>query len=149
MRRCDSTSSVTTLLSQVEEIWSPTSTTPRSRWLRGCCWSWPSVQSHHYQRRKIAPRARWGLSLVLATKKFTHPNLFQKRLQGGPSPGGPWLGWISFEMLHHFARLLSHFCQFPINPRRTGQRAEQHKSKSTQPRFTRIWATMYLHPKDQ
>ena len=33
-------------------------------------------------------------------------------------------------MFHHLAHLLGHFCQFPISPGRTGQRLEQHRSKS-------------------
>ena len=46
-------------------------------------------------------------------------------------------------MLHHLAHLLCHFCQFPICPGRTRQRVEQHKSKSTQPRFAKRCLTLY------
>ena len=47
-------------------------------------------------------------------------------------------------MFHHLAGLLSrHFCQYPINPGRTRQWVEQHKSTSIQPRFASGWATLY------
>ena len=44
-------------------------------------------------------------------------------------------------MFDHFAQLLSQLCQFPISPGRPGQRVEQPKSKSTQPRFARRCVT--------
>ena len=61
-------------------------------------------------------------------------------VQGGPSPGGPGLGWLWFGMFHHYARPLCHFCQFSISPVRTRQRAGQLNSKSTQHRFARRWS---------
>ena len=41
---------------------------------------------------------------------------FQGVLQGDPSPGEPLLGWLLFGMFHHFAQLLSQFCQFSAQP---------------------------------
>ena len=46
-------------------------------------------------------------------------------------------------MFHHLAQMLSQFCQFPTSPGRTGQRVEQPKSRSTQPRFARRCVTLY------
>ena len=48
-------------------------------------------------------------------------------------------------MFHPLVHLLSHFCQYPISPGRTGQSMERHKSKSTQPRFAGRWATLYTY----
>ena len=60
-------------------------------------------------------------------------------IQGDPSPGEP-----AFGMFHHLAQLLSRFCQIPTSPSRIGQRVEQSKYKSTQPRFARRWITLYM-----
>ena len=43
-------------------------------------------------------------------------------------------------MFHHLAHFLS---QFPISPSRIRQMVEQHKSKSTQPRYPTRWTTLY------
>ena len=48
-------------------------------------------------------------------------------------------------MFHHLVHLVGHLCQFASGPGRTRQRVEQHKSKSTQPRFARRWATLYTY----
>ena len=49
-------------------------------------------------------------------------------------------------MFRHLAHLICHFCQFTMSPGRARQRVEQHKSKSTQPRFARRCLTLYIVP---
>ena len=47
-------------------------------------------------------------------------------------------------MFHHLARLIIHFCQFPISPSTTRQRVEQPKSKSNQPNYLTRWTTLNI-----
>ena len=51
-------------------------------------------------------------------------------------------------MFHHFAFLLSQFCQLPISTSRTLQKADQPKTKSTRPNYLTRWTTLYCRQED-
>ena len=64
-----------------------------------------------------------------------------QQIQGVSSARGNWV-WV----YHHLAQLLRRFHQIPISPGRIGQAVEHSKSKSTRPKSTSRWNTLYsLH----